>query len=143
MDSARSGSEMRLVDADALKADYGMKDDCADCEKELQGTVRSCEYDHIYSKMDFCGWIDDAPTIDAVEVVRCKDCKHWYSDADTGMACEFTNMGQPKDGFCNWAAVCADSGTTYQALCPRDHELITDVGNLDAITQAVRQALKK
>lgn len=46
--------------------------------------------------------IDDAPTVDAVEVVRCKDCKHWYSDADTGMACEFTNMGQPDDGFCNW-----------------------------------------
>lgn len=41
-----------------------------------------------------------------------------------------------------WTTVCADSGTTYQALCPRDHELITDVGNLDAITQAVRQALK-
>lgn len=36
------------------------------------------------------------------DVVRCKDCKHWYNDADTGMACEFTNMGQPEDGFCNW-----------------------------------------
>ena len=36
------------------------------------------------------------------EVVRCKDCKHWYADADTGMACEFTNMGQPEDGYCNW-----------------------------------------
>ncbi len=47
--------------------------------------------------------LDATPTVDAVEVVRCKDCKHWYSDADTGMACEFTNMGQPKDGFCNWA----------------------------------------
>lgn len=36
------------------------------------------------------------------ELVRCKDCKHWYADADTGMACEYTNMGQPEDGFCNW-----------------------------------------
>ena len=36
------------------------------------------------------------------EVVRCKDCKHWYADADTGMACEFTNMSQPEDGYCNW-----------------------------------------
>ena len=27
--------------------------------------------------------------IDAYEgIVRCKDCKHWYADADTGMACE-------------------------------------------------------
>ena len=53
----------RLVDADAFKADYGMKDDCADCEKEMRGKVKACEYDRIYSKMDFCGWLDDAPTI--------------------------------------------------------------------------------
>ena len=39
---------------------------------------------------------------DGVELVKCEDCKHWYSDADCGMACEFTNMGQPNDGFCNW-----------------------------------------
>lgn len=37
------------------------------------------------------------------ELIRCKDCKHWQSDADTGMACEFTNLSQPEDGFCNWA----------------------------------------
>ena len=37
------------------------------------------------------------------EIIRCKDCKHWYNDADTGMACEYTNMSQPEDGFCNWA----------------------------------------
>lgn len=41
--------------------------------------------------------------LDLVSVVRCKDCKHWYQDADSGMACEFTNMSQPEDGFCNWA----------------------------------------
>lgn len=53
----------RLVDADAFKADYGMKDDCADCEKEMRGKVKACEYDRIYSKMDFCSWIDVADTI--------------------------------------------------------------------------------
>ena len=37
-----------------------------------------------------------------VPLVRCKDCKHWYNDADTGTACEFTNLGQPPDGYCNW-----------------------------------------
>ena len=47
----------------------------------------------------------EQPTIDAVEVVRCRDCKHWYQDADSGMACEFTNMSQPEDGFCNWAEI--------------------------------------
>lgn len=44
--------------------------------------------------------LDTAPTFD---LIRCKECKHWYSDADCGMACEFTNMGQPEDGYCNWA----------------------------------------
>lgn len=56
----------RLIDVDALKADYGMKDDCADCDKELRGKSRKCEFDRIYSKMDFCGWLDDAPTVDVV-----------------------------------------------------------------------------
>ena len=55
---------MRLIDADALKADYGMKDDCKDCEKELQGYVRQCHYNAVYTKMDFCEWIDSAPTIE-------------------------------------------------------------------------------
>ena len=54
----------RLIDVDALKADYGMAEDCKDCKTGY----RSCEYDRIYSKMDFCGWLDDAPTVDAVPV---------------------------------------------------------------------------
>lgn len=53
----------RLVDADAFKADYGMKDDCVDCEKEMRGKAKACEYDRIYSKMDFCGWLDDADVV--------------------------------------------------------------------------------
>lgn len=65
--------------------------------------------------INLLGWLkcktnrdDDLEAIDmAIEAlqtdaVRCKDCKHWYADADTGMACEFTNMGQPEDGYCNW-----------------------------------------
>ena len=68
----KRGDDMRLVDADALKEDCRMANDCKDCKTY----VRDCEYDRIYTKMDFCGWIDDAPTVDAVPVVRCKDCKH-------------------------------------------------------------------
>lgn len=37
------------------------------------------------------------------EIIRCKDCKEWYMDADAGSACKYTNMYQPADGFCNWA----------------------------------------
>ena len=82
---------MRLIDADALKKKLFVFD------MEFHDEHHQKYY--VYKEKD----VDDAPTIDAVPVIRCKDCKHWYSDADTGMACEFTNMGQPEDGFCNWA----------------------------------------
>lgn len=58
----------RLIDVDKFKADYGMKDDCADCDKELRGKSKSCEFDRVYTKMDFCGWLDDAPTVDAIPI---------------------------------------------------------------------------
>ena len=35
--------------------------------------------------------IDDAPTIDAVEVVRCKECKYcWYDDYTESLECRHT-----------------------------------------------------
>lgn len=91
----------RLIDVDALKADYGMKDDCADCDKELRGKSIKCEFDRFYSKMDFCGWLDDAPTVDAVPVVRCKDCKFYHRmTAETGI-CVLACRHLGNDGFCS------------------------------------------
>ena len=69
---------MRLVDVDALKEDYRMANDCKDCKTY----VRDCEYDRIYTKMDFCGWLDDAPTVDAVPVVHGHWIKFGVSDKD-------------------------------------------------------------
>lgn len=79
---------MRLIDVDVLKADYDMADDCKDCKTEW----KLCQYDRHYSKMDFCGWLDDAETVDAVEVVRCKDCLH-------NRACEIQYHAQAGDLF--------------------------------------------
>lgn len=31
--------------------------------------------------------IEDAPTVDAVEVVRCKDCKHYHKITETDKHC--------------------------------------------------------
>lgn len=100
---------MRLIDVDALKSDYGMKDDCADCDKELRGKSKACEYDRVYTKMDFCGWLDDSPTVDAVEVVRCRDCKH-YQFADNRAfgfpvkRCEWTGFEDVDDcDYCSRA----------------------------------------
>ena len=35
-------------------------------------------------------WIDESPTVDAVEVVHCKDCKHCYKSygSSTGYRCK-------------------------------------------------------
>lgn len=53
----------RLIDMDELKADYGMKDDCTDCDKEERRKSVKCEFDRSYTKMNFCGWLDDAPVV--------------------------------------------------------------------------------
>lgn len=50
--------------------------------------------------------IKNAPTIDAVEIVRCKDCKHWHKDT---VFCGYGSYGEaPKrvnwyaDDFCSY-----------------------------------------
>lgn len=58
---------MRLIDADAL-------------EKEM---CSGCEYNkNKYANCDDCA-IANAPTIDAVEVVRCKDCEYWTKQSNS------------------------------------------------------------
>lgn len=52
-------------------------------------------------------FIDDAPTVDAVEVVRCKDCK-WFNDfgcairivddSDKPTENDYCSFGERKDG---------------------------------------------
>lgn len=56
---------MRLIDADALR-----KAHCEDCAADVKA---DCEKDPICSALM---WVDESPTIDAVPVVRCKDCKY-------------------------------------------------------------------
>lgn len=60
---------MRLIDADALNLDYEV--DMADDWKTAHEIANVVKY---------------APTIDAVEVVRCRDCKHY----------------DPSDGYCEF-----------------------------------------
>lgn len=67
---------MRLINADALKADANMGHDCNTCQSDW----KKCQYEKAYPKMDVCAWIDDAPTVDAVPVIRCEDCKYWGKD---------------------------------------------------------------
>ena len=52
---------MRLIDIDAFRKEHRMNEHCEDCERN----ARECQYND-FSMMDFCGWLDDAPTVDAV-----------------------------------------------------------------------------
>lgn len=56
---------------------------------------------------DVLAIIADEKTVDAVEVVRCKDCKHYcqYPKVDKPKACfvhPLTPHFMPDDGFCSY-----------------------------------------
>ena len=99
----------RLIDADALEDDV-MERYCKDCEKRKgmkrgkwrviyeigEAPCRACDVDDL--KME----LDEAPTIDAVEVVRCKDCNFCGEIDENGWhCCENFGVGMPKNGFCS------------------------------------------
>lgn len=83
----------RLIDADKLKSEHNMKDDCAECDKELRGTSKACEFDKVYTKMDFCGWIDDAPTVDAAPVAHSEWIPKEKADTPYGLEMECVKCG--------------------------------------------------
>ena len=63
----------RLIDADAFIAEH-----CADCKYANVNGICTKE-------APLCGSVQivtELPTIDAVEVIRCKDCKHRYNGKD-------------------------------------------------------------
>ena len=61
---------MRLIDADALFRALGFAEPCSECDHALGCFCVDPTWN------DVCGAMGDAPTIDAVPVVRCKDCKY-------------------------------------------------------------------
>ena len=55
----------RLIDADKLRKDILDLPNCYN------------GYSDTYDKATIVDMIDDAPTVDAVPVIRCKDCKYY------------------------------------------------------------------
>ena len=47
---------------------------CKDCNNYNGVRCRACEFDDAMME------IEDCPTADVVEVVRCKDCKYWKGE---------------------------------------------------------------
>ena len=71
---------MRLIDADALYNSFGASGNCGSCQRDAY----KCQYYNEHTLMEFCERIDDAPTVDAVEVVRCKDCYYCAQEKSFG-----------------------------------------------------------
>ena len=92
---------MRYIDADALKEGLGM----------------DCSYRVLITPNDavrcMARYIDEAPTADVVEVVRCKDCKYceiYYPVKHLGIEsvknfyCNFSRevVGRFENDFCSY-----------------------------------------
>ena len=73
---------MRLIDADALKLDI------------------MCVYG---SNPKYINWLNHAPTVDAVPVIRCKDCKHWACDDSESYCDELGIFNTDMNSYCSYA----------------------------------------
>lgn len=77
---------------------------CKPCEDEKQ------DYNHVRCRAcwvdDAVSAIDDAPAVDAVEVVRCKDCKyHSIEETECGakyISCNRFDEVMEADDFCSY-----------------------------------------
>lgn len=87
---------MRLIDADALQTRILM-----DAPNAIDGgsAITKAFIMAMIKTRSVC------PTIDAVQVVRCKDCKHaepWYSDKSRCFLWHESGIDVFQDGFCNY-----------------------------------------
>ena len=89
-DLYRTEDKLRLIDADAMRDDW----------------LKNGENEYVYDTNAVLDSIDSQPTVDAVEVVRCRDCKFggWDSEPDDAIVCMRTKDGFWRSGndFCSF-----------------------------------------
>lgn len=83
---------MRLIDADALKADIKEKRDYLD----TSSVIGRGEYIALNKALTM---LNEQPTVDAVQVVRCKYCKHRTELCGVGWH-PCTDMAVNNNWFC-------------------------------------------
>ena len=97
----KASSKKRLIDAKVY---------CMELYNEMNYLGRSEEF---MAAIDVAiADLADAPTVDAVEVVRCRECKHWkpsgskagnsFSNMEYIGGCEFTNYYRSESDFCSY-----------------------------------------
>ena len=90
---------MRLIDVDDLIDFIDMG--------HLRNPLESC-----FSERDVVDMLESRPTVDAVPVVRCRECQHWkptgskagnsFSDMEYIGGCEFTKYCRRESDFCSY-----------------------------------------
>ena len=85
---------MRLIDADALEDVLVNHGFCYCNESDYSDGVAS---GFLLARDD----VKNAPTIDAVEVVRCKDCKHYDGSYSYPICCRWEETIKPDD-YCSY-----------------------------------------
>lgn len=67
-------------------------------------TEHQCHSNDLWHITGIKAFIENAPAVDAEEVVRCKDCKHWGTgvagETDFVKCCEFANYMIGANGYC-------------------------------------------
>lgn len=95
-----------------------------DVVRSLQVTLGGKQIFHPEAKKSVIGTLDDLPTIDAVEVIRCKDCKHRGFAGECPMC--YTEDAYDEDyGYDYWDV----DKTTDEGFChcgERDAEVSND-----------------
>ena len=78
---------MRLIDADALIDKY-----------QSEFSIDVFRYEILED-------LNEAPTVDAVPVIRCKDCIRWRrSKSDiTAKVCDWDGYERTESDYCSWA----------------------------------------
>ena len=85
----KNESEKRLIDAKEGK-------------KEFSAIAQPAEYKGVLHMVVPISEIDKLPTVDSVEVVRCKDCKYWGQDVSNYSGDDEIFCTNP-DGLDNYA----------------------------------------
>ena len=99
---------MRLIDANALRNRMLNYYECVNEHTSKSTYTGETLMDYEVADMiEDC--IENAPTVDAVEVVRCKDCKHYHPrcqsvhwEGKKNMCCRSANVHTKPDDFCSY-----------------------------------------
>lgn len=97
---------MRLIDLDAFRADYELREHCEECGRYGK---KDCDYPS-YSARDFCGWLDDAPTVDAAPVKHGRWMENEGFDGDCYYTCSVCH--------CDWTTIDGTPTENNMRYCP-------------------------